>query len=302
MVDGAGDLLCGLADGRIVAIGRDRGHERTLADTQGRPLGLEVLPDGRILICDAERGLLRLNRTTGVVETLVDQVDGIALRFCSNAVAGADGTIWFTQSTNRFDFAHYLGALLEHRPSGRLLRRDPDGAVSVVLDGLHFPNGLTLVDDGTAIVFAETDGYRLSRLDLAGAEAGRLTIIADNLPGFPDNLSAFRDGRFWVAMVSRRNAMLDRAGRWPGWLRRLAWSRMSLAPPRRGTTWVMAFDGRGTLLADWQTARPDFFGATGVVEVDRRLYLAGVDTDGLLEIELPRTPPAPYSITKEKVT
>ncbi|WP_282597476.1 SMP-30/gluconolactonase/LRE family protein [Rhodococcus sp. DMU1] len=59
---------------------------------------------------------------------------------------------------------HYVGALPERRGSGRLLRRDPDGSVPVVLDRLHFPNGITLTGDESTVLFAETGGYCLTGL------------------------------------------------------------------------------------------------------------------------------------------
>jgi hypothetical protein len=149
---------------------------------------------------------------------------------------------------------------------------------------LHFPNGLTLVDDGAALVLAETDGYRLSRLELTGANAGTHTVIAENLPGFADNLSAFQDGRFWVAMVGPRSIGLDRAGVAPGWLRRQAWRSMKPAPTT--TTWVMAFDSLGNVVADLQKQLPDFAGATGVTQLADKLYLASVGSNGLLEVDL----------------
>jgi sugar lactone lactonase YvrE len=286
VADAEGRLVCGLADGRIVRVDPQTGEEETIGNTGGRPLGLEVLGDGRILVCDAKRGLLRLDTGSSEIETLVSAIDDIPLRFCSNVAAAPDGSYWFTESTSRFDFEHYLGAMMEHRPSGRLFRRTPDGKVEIVCDQLHFPNGLTIVDNGAALVFAETDGYRLTRLELTGTQAGRFTVIADNLPGFADNLSSFRDGRFWVAMVGPRNASLDRAGTLPGALRRSVWSRMNLSAPVEGTTWAMAYDANGTLVADIQTQRSDFFGATGVAQVGDRLYLAAVEGAALLDIHL----------------
>ncbi|RZI61339.1 MAG: SMP-30/gluconolactonase/LRE family protein [Zymomonas sp.] len=286
VADAEGRLLCGLADGRIIRVQPASGEEETIGNTGGRPLGLHALEDGRILICDAQLGLLRLNPETRNVETLVSSVDGIPLRFCSNVVAAADGSYWFTESTSRFDLEHYLGAMMEHRPSGRLFRRAEDGKVDVIADQLFFPNGLTLVGDGAALVFVETDGYRITRIELTGPNAGQSRVIVDNLPGFADNLSSFEDGRFWVAMVGPRNAGLDRAGTVPKALRRLTWSKIDLAPPTEGTTWAMAFDSNGAVVADLQTTRSDFFGATGVVEVNNRLYLSAIDGDGLLELEL----------------
>ena len=66
--------------------------------------------DGDVLICDSHRGLLRMEVATGKVTTLVDEVAGIPMTFCSNAVAAADGTIYFSESTTRFGFEHLAQA------------------------------------------------------------------------------------------------------------------------------------------------------------------------------------------------
>ena len=149
------------------------GAATVVTNTGGRPLGLEAQPDGQLLVCDAHRGLLRVNPSTGAVETLTQYVHDVPLRFCSNAASTPDGAIWFTESTTRFDFEHFMGSFLEHRPSGRLLRRDTDGSVAVVLDDLYFANGLTLTPDKSALILAETSGYRLSRIDVSGPLAGK---------------------------------------------------------------------------------------------------------------------------------
>lgn len=65
----------------------------TLAETGGRPLGLELLPDGALLVCDAERGLLRIDLADGTVRILADSVAGERLRFCSNVVGLSDGNV-----------------------------------------------------------------------------------------------------------------------------------------------------------------------------------------------------------------
>jgi sugar lactone lactonase YvrE len=84
VLDAEGRLLAGLEDGRVVRVSRDGRLIETLADTGGRPLGLEALPGGGLLICDDRRGLLRLD-PDGRLETLVDTVDGEPLTFASNA-------------------------------------------------------------------------------------------------------------------------------------------------------------------------------------------------------------------------
>ncbi|BEL87439.1 SMP-30/gluconolactonase/LRE family protein [Serratia marcescens] len=284
--DMAGNIYYGGQGGKIYRYSLETENETIIADTTGRPLGLEWLKCGSLLVCDAHRGLLKV-RLDGHVETLVERVHGLPLRFCSNATASADGTIWFTQSTNRYDFEHYEGAMIEHRGSGQLLRRDTDGQVHVLLDGLHFPNGITLDSSEMSVIFAETDAYRLRRLWVQGPKAGHLEIFADNLPGFPDNISRMQKGYFWVAMGAPRNKSLDRMGTMPGFLRKLIWRlpKFMMPKPTR-TVWAMAFNEDGGIFADMQGNADNFFTATAVVETNGRLYMASVEADGIATLEI----------------
>ncbi len=216
ILDADEKLITGLSGGRIVRIDPETEKAEVIADTGGRPLGFELLPDGRLLACDAHRGLLRVDPVTGTVETLVEHVRGVPLRFCSNAAVESDGTIWFTESTSRFDFEHFLGSLLEHRPSGRVFRRDVSGEVEIVVDDLYFANGIALVPDGTALLYAETAAARISRLPLTGTDAGHPHVVADNLPAYPDNLSDIRGranlGRYDDSPRSRAGEACHGAG------------------------------------------------------------------------------------------
>ena len=285
IVDGNGDLLVGATGGAIVRIDPDSGTQSVVADTGGRPLGLELLADGRVLVCDAHRGLLRVDAQTGRVESLVQYVAGVPLRFCSNAAAEDDGTIWFTESTSRFDFEHYLGSMLEHRPSGRLFRRDPNGEVQVVLQDLHFPNGVTLVPDGSALLLAETAAARLTRIPLSGPDAGRPRIVAE-LPALPDNLSRFTGGRTWAGMPGPRAAALESLGGMPAHVAVSVWDAPEKPPSGGGTTWLMAFDADGQVVADLQTPDAPVRTVTGAVEHDGELFCVNVHDDAMLRVHL----------------
>lgn len=287
MVDHTGSLLCGLGGGAIVRVDPAAGTTTAIATTGGRPLGLEVCADGSVLVCDAHKGLLRVAETTGAVETLVSHVGRDALRFCSNATAAADGTVWFTESTNRFNFEHYLGALLEHRPSGRLCRRDTDGTVTTVLDGLYFPNGIALAPDECSVLFTETGNYSLSRLWLRGSRAGEVEVLLSNMHGFPDNMSRFVDGRSWIAMTNPRNAALDRSANWPGFIRSALWRLPDVMSPDPETlVWAVCVDSDGRVIDEVRGDHQSFDTATGAVEHDGRLYLASVWQDSLLSVDL----------------
>ena len=93
--------------------------------------------DGRLLISDSHRGLLKLDPGTGTLQTLVAEVGRRPLTFCSNVVESSDGDVYFTESTDRFRYEYYKGSALEARGSGHLFRLNPDGTV----DDRANPNG-----------------------------------------------------------------------------------------------------------------------------------------------------------------
>src|SRR2546430_15060625 len=73
VVDGAGRVVTGVADGRLLRVDPDSGRVERIADTGGRPRGVELLPDGRLLVCDAARGLLAGDPDGGSVEELTGE-------------------------------------------------------------------------------------------------------------------------------------------------------------------------------------------------------------------------------------
>jgi sugar lactone lactonase YvrE len=278
VVDADGTIVTGVADGRLLRVHPETGLVDSIADTGGRPLGVELLPDGRLLVCDAKRGLLAVD--AGAVEELTEE----PMTFCNNAAVGADGTVWFTDTSRRFGIDHWRADVIEHSGTGRLLRRDPDGAVEVVLDGLEFANGVALSATGDFVLVAETGAYRIRRVWLRGDRAGHDEVFVDNLPGFPDNLSTGPDGLFWVALASPRDPRLDMLAHRPA-MRRLAWALPQRLLPERRTVWVQALDGSGSVVHDLQGRHPRFHMVTGVRAVDGRIYLGSLTGNaiGILE-------------------
>ncbi|MFV8053487.1 SMP-30/gluconolactonase/LRE family protein [Mycobacterium sp. 48b] len=291
VADAAGQLWTGLVDGRIVRVSPD-GAATVVADTGGRPLGLHVARDGRVLICDSHRGLLALDPATGTLSALVESVHGRPLRFCSNVTETSDGTMFFTESTSHFHFEHFSGAIMEARGRGSLFRLDPDGTVTTVVDGLYFANGVTTTADESALVFAETQGRRLSKYWLSGPQAGTVTPLAVHLPGYPDNISTGRDGRIWVAMVSPPNAAAEWLAPRAPLIRKLLWRLPDrLQPKIRPQVWVLAFDAdSGDVVAGVQTIRPDFGTVTGVVESAGRLWMSTIEFPALAYTDLGEVP------------
>lgn len=281
-----GTLFTGTVDGTIVKI--TPAGQQVVTNTGGRPLGLAVARDGRLLICDSHRGLLRCDTDTGEVETVVADIDGRPLMFCSNVVESSDGTLYFTESTDRFNFEHFMAAVIEARGTGSLFRRSPDGRVSVLASNLHFANGVTLTADESALVFAETTGCRLSKYWLAGPRAGTITPLVSELPGYPDNISTGADGRIWVAMFSERNAANEWLSPRAPLIRKLLWRLpQRWLPKPEPLVWVIGFDpDDGAVLTQFRTHHPAFGLTTGVVETDDGLWLGCLGNPAIAHLNL----------------
>jgi sugar lactone lactonase YvrE len=160
LIDRAGSVVTGLTNGDVVRVSTE--GSVVLGNTGGRPLGIEEYPDGNLLVCDHDRGLLRLDVATGEVEVLVDEVDGKHLHFCSNAAICADGTIYFSSSSDTATWEEFREDAINHATSGRLTRVGPDGEVTVLRRDLAFANGVVLAPDESYLLVAETLGYRMS--------------------------------------------------------------------------------------------------------------------------------------------
>lgn len=291
VVDEQGRVVTGVEDGRILRLSADGREIAQVAETGGRPLGVELLGDGRLLVCDAVRGLLAVDPDGGSVEALVpgrEQAAGRPLHLCNNAAVARDGTVFFTDSTQRFDLDHYVADLLEHGGTGRLLRRDVSGEVTELLDGLQFANGVALSADESYVAVAETGAYRLRRVWLTGPDAGQSEVLTDNLPGIPDNLSTGEDGLIWVALASPRNTLLDWTAPRHPLLRKATWALPPavLTKLEVRTTWVVAVDDTGEIVRDLQTSAPGYHMVTGVRQHDGKLYLGSLRAQGVAVIDL----------------
>ncbi len=286
-IDASGRVLAGLKDGRILRISPDGRHVETVAETGGRPLGIEIDPDGELLVCDARLGVLRVDPEAGRVTRLVDHIGGAPMLFCNNGALGADGTAYFTDSSQRFGIDHYKGELLAHSGTGRLFRRTPDGAVDLVADGFQFANGVALAPDESWIAVAETGGYCLDKIWLTGPRAGRRERLVENLPAFPDNISTGSDGLIWVALPSPRDPFLDLLAPRSPVLRKLAWALPDAMQPKEGkTVWVQAYDPDGLLVHDLQTSDERFYMATGVRELDGVVWIGSLTAPSIARIDL----------------
>ena len=113
VVDAAGNAWTGTEDGSVFRVAPD-GSVHRVGNTGGRPLGIELYGEGRLLIADARQGLLVMSTTTGVVNRLLTEVDGTRMVFCNNAAVAANGDIWFSDSSTVHPIERWKADLVEN--------------------------------------------------------------------------------------------------------------------------------------------------------------------------------------------
>uniref|UniRef100_A0A175YLC6 Strictosidine synthase conserved region domain-containing protein n=1 Tax=Daucus carota subsp. sativus TaxID=79200 RepID=A0A175YLC6_DAUCS len=182
----------GLADGRIVRwMGQDGGGWETSNEICakgvnsttykqwkfekqcGRPLGLRFdKSSGDLYIADAYFGVLVVGPKGGYATPLATNVAGKPILFANDLDIHHNGSVFFTDSSKRYDRVNHFFIMLEGEATGRLLRYDPPTKTTHVV---------------------------LMKYWLEGPKNGTSEIMA-NLPGFPDNVRINEKGEFWVAI------------------------------------------------------------------------------------------------------
>ncbi len=281
-----------------------------VANTGGRPLGSDLDAQGRVLVADGVKGLLRIEGSGAgaKVETLLATVDdpvaGDPIRYADAVKVGPDGTLWLTDASRRFGVVEWKSTLeasvldiLEHSCTGRLIAVDPQSLKSrVALAGLCFPNGVAFSKDGKAMFLSETGTYRVLKIDLAklsltratqgmmntptlanALSQGAATVLVDNLPGFPDNLVAGEQGRLWVGLTKPRSAVIDFAAEHPV-LRKLTLRLPRfLWPMPKAYGHVVALDEAGKVMDDLQDPSGAYPETTAATEVDGKLFIQSLN-------------------------
>jgi len=285
-IDSQGRVYAGLADGRIVRLAGE-GFE-TVVSTGGRPLGMAFDGAGRLIVADALKGLLAVG-PAGRIETLVSSYEGQPLGFPDDVALGSDGTIYFSDAARGLGYGHAETIVLEHRPTGRLFAYHPaERRLQLLADRLYFANGVAVSADDTYLLVNETSNYRVLRYWLAGPHRGRLEPFAENLPGFPDNVTRSPRGIYWVALYSPRVAAADALAGWPSLRKAVLRLPRWLRPAAIHHAFVLGLDAEGHVVHNLQDASPMAYApVTSAREHEGRLYLGSLRHDGIAVLDAP---------------
>lgn len=287
LVDDLGDIWTGTEDGSVFRVSPDGKHVDAIANTGGRPLGLEMMGDD-ILICDARRGLLVMDRKTGRIQELLTRIAGVPMKFCNNAAVSSSGDIWFSDSSLVHPIDRWKNEMVEVTRTGRLCRLR-EGQVDVVLTGLDFANGVTLSADESQVMVAETGGRQLLShpVDLETG-VGKPKVFATDLPAYPDNIALGSDGLVWVAMASPTDPVVETLKkRAPLSLRKLVVKLPEFVQPApKRTVRALAHNSTGKLVHDVNLDASAFHMVTGVREAGGDLWLGSLHEAAIARVDL----------------
>jgi len=299
ILDADSNLYCGTRHGDIVRFFAPTYEKyEVYAHIGGQPLGMAIDRDQNLLICVGGMGLYKVapDRTVSKVSDETNRsklsiIDDSRLRLADDLDIAPDGRVFFSEATIRYEMHSWPVDALESRGNGRIICYDPrNGQTRTVLRGLVFPNGICLSYDKQSILFAESWACRVSRYWFDGPKAGKVEVILDNLPGYPDNINRASDGTYWLALLGMRSPALDVALRMPGFRRRMA---RRIAPdqwlyPNLNTGCVVKFNDKGEVLESlWDLGGTNHPMITSMREHKGWLYLGGIANNRIGRYRLP---------------
>ena len=287
-IDKEGRIYTGYNDGRIMRFDPDGQNPEELVNTQGRPLGLDFDNNGYLIIADADRGLLSLSPNKEL-KVLSLGTDSHKLVFADDVDVAPDGQIYFSDASAKFDRHHLKQDFIEHQPHGLLLNYNPETKTTrIMMRDLYFANGIAVSPDNTFLLVVETSAYRVRKVWLDPNREPRSEIIIDNLPGMPDGISAGSNGKFWLPLVSPRNALLDKLSQSPKLREVLLRFPTFLQPKIVHYSFVLSIDENGKVLDNLQGQGPESIGSiSSVEEWGPDIYLGSIGANFIARLKSP---------------
>jgi sugar lactone lactonase YvrE len=182
------------------------GQETVVVEVEQQPSGLGWLTDGSLVVTSmTDQRILRF--AEGRLSVWADLSEHCGGPLNDLIVDSADHIF-------AGDFGMDLMGGAPPQPTS-LKRVNPDGTVTVVADGLHFPNGTVITPDGSTLIVGETFGNRYTAFDLAadgsltnrrvwaqfGPEPTGVTTdeVLGQLVVAPDGCTIDAEGHLWAA-------------------------------------------------------------------------------------------------------
>ena len=193
--DRAGSLwVVDLLSGNIVRVD-DSGLCHVEANTGGAPNGAKFHRDGRLFVADKNRGVLAYDPAADTVTVIADTYRAERIRGTNDLVFDAAGGLYFTEP--------YGSSALD--ADGRVFYLPPgeNAALTVLADGLAFPNGVALAPNGANVYVGEYARKRIVSLPAANStnafDVAHVVAYTEGGVG-PDGMALDADGNLYAAI------------------------------------------------------------------------------------------------------
>jgi sugar lactone lactonase YvrE len=191
------------AAGTVVRVGADR-QPRVVARRASFPLCFDLLTTAEglrpLLVSTPDQAVLLASTADGEPTPYAD-LAGHGPHPWNEIVLTADGSAYVNNIG--FDFGGGEDPS-QAGPVGFIVRARPDGTTERVADGLEFPNGMAVVDDGRTLLVAESWGSRLTAYSITDEGLTDRRVWAETPGLHPDGIDAHPDGTVSLADVGTR--------------------------------------------------------------------------------------------------
>lgn len=298
-VDRDGNVYSGSRHGEIHRwLAPDFKTHEVFAHIGGGTFGMNFDKDDNLVVCVGGMGLYMVTPQREVVK-LTDEtnrswdsiIDDSRIQLADDLDIAPDGRIFFSEASIRYTVHDWPVDMIESRGNGRLICYDPrDNSTKTVLKNRIFPNGVVCLPDGESLLFNETWACRVCRYWFDGKNKGKVEVILDGLPGYPDNINRASDGNYWVCLVGMRGPALDLAMTRPSFRRRMT---RRIAPanwiyPNINTGCVIKITATGEVLESiWDKGGVNHPMVTSCKEHKGYLYIGGVSNNRVGRWKIP---------------
>lgn len=160
--------------------------------------GLIAGPAGSILMADhGNRAIARVDLAIRAKTLLATRYEGRRFNSPNDLVRAANGAVFFTDPP--YGLKGMDQSPLKELPFNGVYRLDPDGQVTLLEDGLTFPNGVALSPDQHTLYVSVSDPKRAVIMAYDLSSGGRLSggrvlrdfteMVGPSAPGLPDGLA-----------------------------------------------------------------------------------------------------------------
>lgn len=189
--------FCDWIDGDVISVKPD-GSDRTVhAHVDGFPICIDWDHADRLMVVDGSgRRVLRIDH--GQTQPLVD-LSSVSDKPWNEIAAHPSGWTY----VNGIGFDMMAG---DAPSTGQIALVEPDGSVRQVADGLSFPNGMAIADEGATLLVAESHAGRITAFSIGDdGSLGEVRVFAEITGSAPDGICLAEDGSLWYADVPNQH-------------------------------------------------------------------------------------------------